>query len=39
MLRLEKLIYNIYKYYILFFGLTLEEMLEEMEEWYTITEE
>jgi len=22
-----------------FFGLTLEEMLEEMEEWYTITEE
>jgi len=22
-----------------FFGLSLEEMLEEMEEWYTITEE
>jgi len=22
-----------------FFGLTLEEMLEEMEEWYTITED
>jgi hypothetical protein len=21
-----------------FFGLTLEEMLEEMEEWYTITQ-
>jgi len=22
-----------------FFGLSLEEMLEEMEEWYTITED